>query len=280
MNKHDKQKPADRTNLWQAANRGNNERVEKLLQNYKQRHEDAKKIDAVDKHGNTALMIAANSGRLETMRILLNHGADVSITNPDGENVQSVTLKNIDRFGDRSRQKDVLDLLLVDRFVAAKYLQTNSEKEETEEEKEEVEEHKETEPEPQQKQEEVEVTVAVSANQTEKPEEEEKKNNEKEKEVTEQEIEVKPKRQLDQNDDEDTAEQKKEHKRFMENREQIENSQKEVLVLPPMIKYDIPKKTSVPDTTQQESHDRLASFQLAQINYAKNKYKTNTYFYF
>ena len=61
-------------NIIVAARNGNIDRVKELIR-YK---------DKVDRCGNTALIYAACNGRLEIVKVLLSHGADVNIANKYG----------------------------------------------------------------------------------------------------------------------------------------------------------------------------------------------------
>lgn len=59
--------------LQEAARRGDVERARLLL-------DEGENIDAKDKYGQTALMIAAHAGHVELVRLLLERGADLDIT--------------------------------------------------------------------------------------------------------------------------------------------------------------------------------------------------------
>lgn len=86
-------------------------------------------IDKKDTYGNTALMIATEQGNLNLVRILVNMGADISITNKDGKTAEDIAMQQnrgaglsvINRDGKTAESNDRMDIVNVLRQAGASH---------------------------------------------------------------------------------------------------------------------------------------------------------------
>ena len=79
-------------NIWldnEAVQKGKTETVKLLLAN-------GADVNAVDKKGRTALMIAAQEGRTKMVKLLLANGADVNAANTFGKTALSIATRRGD----------------------------------------------------------------------------------------------------------------------------------------------------------------------------------------
>lgn len=102
--------------LLESASRGNHERIEKLLAlDFKA------DVNARNRNGDTALLIAARSGMLETVKILIRHGANPDIRNRSGDTALLSAIKISSTSGEYLSRVNEIASLLIEKGTALSY---------------------------------------------------------------------------------------------------------------------------------------------------------------